>query len=168
MDGEGFAGAQPPRRREIASECRTLVQEGWGRARERVMSYVRAMCAIGKRGQLGLNGMLPWEGAKGHEYIADVQRFWDMTRGHVILTGPRTKSSVPEFAYAERTIVEIRSSLAPEAAIATYPGRMIFVGGGPPVFAAYARFVQHWDITRLPYDGEADRWFDPLWLTAVQ
>ncbi len=122
------------------------------------MSYVRAMCAVGRRGQLGLNGVLPWEGAKGPEYIADVQRFWDMTRGHVILMGPRTKRS---------TIVEIRSSLAPEDAIAGYPDRVIFVGGGPPVFAAYARFVQHWDITRLPYDGEADRWFDPQWLTAV-
>ncbi|WP_245277763.1 hypothetical protein [Mesorhizobium sp. L48C026A00] len=22
-----------------------------------------------------------------------------------------------------------------------------------------ARFVSHWDITRLPYDGPADRWF---------
>jgi dihydromethanopterin reductase len=74
---------------------------------------------------------------------------------------------VPPFAYAERTIVEIRSSLAPEEAIAGYPDRVIFIGGGPPVFAAYARFVQHWDITRLPYDGEADRWFDPLWLTAA-
>ncbi len=111
------------------------------------MSYVRAMCAIGRRGQLGLGGVLPWEGAKGPEYIADVQRFWDMTRGHVILMGPRTKRSVPQFAYAD-------------------PDRVIFVGGGPSVFAAYARFVQHWDITRLPYDGEADRWFDPQWLTA--
>ena len=125
------------------------------------------MCAIGQRGQLGLRGELPWEGAKGPEFIADVQRFWDTTRGHVILMGPCTKSSVPPFAYAERTIVEIRSSLSPEEAIARYPSRVIFVGGGPPVFAAYARFVQHWDITRLPYDGEADRWFDPQWLTAA-
>jgi dihydromethanopterin reductase len=131
------------------------------------MSYIRAMCAIGQRGQLGLRGVLPWEGAKDPEYVADVQRFWDMTRGHVILMGPRTKSSVPPFAYAERTIVEIRSSLAPEAAIAKYPDRVIFIGGGPAIFAAYARFVQHWDITRLPYDGEADRWFDPQWLTAA-
>ncbi|ODN68693.1 Dihydromethanopterin reductase [Methylobrevis pamukkalensis] len=30
----------------------------------------------------------------------------------------------------------------------------------------YARFVDHWDVTMLPYDGEADRWFDPAWLLA--
>jgi dihydromethanopterin reductase len=34
------------------------------------------------------------------------------------------------------------------------------------VWDVYARYIQHWDITRLPYDGEADRWFDPAWLVA--
>jgi dihydromethanopterin reductase len=131
------------------------------------MAYVRAMCAIGKRGQLGLRGVMPWEGAKGPEYIADVERFWDQTRGHVILMGPRTRSSVPPFAYQDRTIVEIRSSMKPDEMIARYPGRVVFIGGGPAVFAAYARFVQHWDVTRLPYDGEADCWFDPKWLTVA-
>jgi hypothetical protein len=27
------------------------------------MPDIRAMCAIGRRGQLGLNGRMPWEGA---------------------------------------------------------------------------------------------------------
>ena len=44
------------------------------------------------------------------------------------------------------------------------PGRVVFIGGGPPVWDVYARYIEHWDITRLPYDGEADRWFDPAWL----
>ena len=34
------------------------------------------------------------------------------------------------------------------------------------VYAAYATFIRHWDINRLPYDGAADRWFDPGWLVA--
>ena len=42
--------------------------------------------------------------------------------------------------------------------------RVVFIGGGPAVWTAYARLIQHWDITRLPYDGPADRWFDPAWL----
>jgi hypothetical protein len=43
-------------------------------AREGVaMPDIRAMCAIGRRGQLGLNGRMPWEGAKGPEYAADVR-----------------------------------------------------------------------------------------------
>ena len=65
------------------------------------MPDVRSICAVGRRGQLGLHGQMPWEGERGQEYVADVQRFFDMTRGHVLLMGPRTKSSVPRFAYED-------------------------------------------------------------------
>ena len=128
------------------------------------MTFVRAMFAIGRRGQLGLRGRLPWEGNKDPEYTADVQRFWDETCGHVLLAGPVTTRSIPSFAHADRSIVELRSHMAPEAILARFPGRVVFVGGGPPIWAAWAGWIQHWDITRLPYDGEADRWFDPAWL----
>lgn len=127
---------------------------------------VRAMCAIGRRGQLGLEGRLPWEGERGPEYRADVERFWAATRGHVLLAGPATCRSIPDFAHGERTIVELRSGMAPAAVLARFPGRTVFVGGGPPVWAAWAPRIGHWDVTRLPYDGPADRWFDPAWLTA--
>ena len=130
------------------------------------MPDIRAMCAIGRRGQLGLNGRMPWEGAKGPEYTADVHRFFELTRGQVILLGPRTYRSVPTFAHEDRTVVAIRSSEQPADVIARYPDRVIYIGGGPPVWTAYAPFIRHWDITRLPYDGAADRWFDPAWIVA--
>jgi dihydromethanopterin reductase len=130
------------------------------------MPEIRAMCAIGQRGQLGLSGHMPWEGEKGQAYRDDVARFFELTRGHVILCGPRTARSFPNFARHDRTIVEIHSSMAPAETIARFPDRVIYISGGPPVWASYARFIQHWDITRLPYDGEADRYFDPAWLTA--
>ena len=59
------------------------------------MADVRAMCAIGMRGQLGLNGRLPWEGNKGREYVADVARFFDMTRGHVYHRRPTHRGLDP-------------------------------------------------------------------------
>ena len=130
------------------------------------MADVRSMCAVGQRGQLGLNGRLPWEGNKGREYVADVARFFDMTRGHVIIAGPTTVSSIPPFAYEDRTIFEIRSTMAARDVLARFADRVVFVGGGPPVWTTYAPLIRHWDITRLPYDGEADRWFDPAWLVA--
>lgn len=133
-----------------------------------VRADVRSMCAIGLRGQLGLGGIMPWEGAKGPEYIADVKRFWEQTRGNVIMAGPITYRSIPAFAHEERTIVELRSHMVPEEMIARFPGRVIFIGGGPPVWDAYAHLIRHWDITRLPYDGEADRWFNPAWLFATE
>jgi dihydromethanopterin reductase len=109
---------------------------------------------------------MPWEGARGPEYTADVRRFFELTRGHVILLGPRTYRSVPAFAHEDRTVVAIRSSEQPPDVIARYPNRVIYIGGGPPVWTAYAPFIRHWDITRLPYDGAADRWFDPAWIVA--
>ncbi len=131
------------------------------------MSDVRCICAIGQRGQLGLRGRLPWEGAVGREYKEDVARFFELTKGHVLIAGPKTVASVPAWALKERTVVEIRSSMAPQDVLARFPGRVVFVGGGPPVWDVYAPFIRHWDITRLPYDGEADRWFDPAWLVAA-
>lgn len=131
------------------------------------LADVRSMCAIGVRGQLGLDGQLPWEGNTGSEYVADVERFFACTRGHVIMAGPKTCRSIPAFAHEERTIVELRSGMVPEEMIARFPGRTIFIGGGPPVWDAYAHLIRHWDVTRLPYDGEADRWFDPAWLVTA-
>ena len=131
------------------------------------MPDVRSICAIGQRGQLGLHGHLPWEGHTGQEYVADVQRFFEITRGHVLVAGPKTIAAVPRFCYADRTIEVIRSTDRPEDVIARHPGRVIYVGGGPPVWDVYAPFIRHWDVTRLPYDGEADRWFDPRWLVAA-
>jgi dihydromethanopterin reductase len=126
------------------------------------------MCAVGQRGQLGLNGRLPWEGNKSPEYVADVARFFDVTRGHVIVAGPATIASIPAFACQDRTICEIRSTDRPRDVLARFPDRVVFIGGGPPVWQAYAPYIRHWDITRLPYDGEADRWFDPAWLVVPE
>jgi len=130
------------------------------------MPDVRSMCAIGLRGQLGLAGRLPWEGWKGREYVADVERFFDLTRGHVLLAGPVTARSVPEFVRRHLSVVELRSSMDPAETLSRFRGRVVFIGGGPPVWSAYAPYIRHWDITRLPYDGDADRWFDPAWLVA--
>ncbi|MDB5559837.1 MAG: diacylglycerol kinase [Enterovirga sp.] len=129
------------------------------------MTDIRVICAIGLRGQLGLGGGMPWEGDPRREFREDVARFFDVTRGHVIAAGPVTARSIPDFARRDRTVVELRSQTRPEDLFARFADRVVFIGGGPPVWAAYARYVRHWDITRLPYDGAADRWFDPVWLT---
>jgi len=127
---------------------------------------VRSMCAIGQSGQLGLNGHLPWEGDPRPEFVADVARFFDMTRGHVLMAGPTTIGAVPEFARKQMTLVVLRSSMRPEDVLAKYQSRVVFIGGGPPVWDVYAKYIRHWDVNRLPYDGPADRWFKPEWLVA--
>lgn len=130
------------------------------------MADVRAICAIGRSGQLGLNGVLPWEGARERPFVEDVERFFEITRGHVLVAGPRTVASFPEFARVDRTIVEIRSSDKPEDVLSRFADRVVYIGGGPSVWDVYAPLIRHWDINRVPYDGPADRWFDPAWLIA--
>ena len=128
------------------------------------MGDVRVICAIGQRGQLGLNGVLPWEGNPGREYKADVARFFHLTKGHVLIAGPRTIASIPDWARPDRTLVVVRSGDEPKAVLERFADRVVYIGGGPPVWKAFAPFVNHWDVTRLPYDGDADRYFDPAWL----
>ena len=129
-------------------------------------AIVKVICAVGQSGQMGLHGRLPWEGDRGPEYKADVARFFEITKGHVLAAGPKTIASVPKFASEDRELFILRSSMDPEQTLKRFAGRIVFIGGGPAVWDAYARFVSHWDITRLPYDGPADRWFDPRWLKA--
>ena len=129
-------------------------------------TVVRCICAIGQSGQLGLGGHLPWEGDQRRPFIEDVARFFDITKGHVLIAGPKTIASVPKWAFEDRTIAAIRSSERPDDVLARYAGRVVFVGGGPPVWDVYAPLIEHWDVTKLPYDGPADRWFNPAWVTA--
>jgi dihydromethanopterin reductase len=104
---------------------------------------VRAVIAIGLRGQFGLGGRLPWEGHRSREYVADVERFFELTRGHVVIMGHRTFTSVPEFAFKDRDVLEIHASDRPEDVLARFPSRVVFIGdGGPPVYAAYAPFIR--------------------------
>ncbi|WAJ29589.1 diacylglycerol kinase [Antarcticirhabdus aurantiaca] len=127
---------------------------------------VRVICAIGRSGQLGLNGHLPWEGNPGRPFVEDVERFFEISRGHVLVAGPTTIGAVPDFARETRTLVTIRSHEDPREVLSRFPDRVVFIGGGPKVWDVYAPFVRHWDVNVLPYDGEADRWFDPAWLLA--
>ncbi|KAA0971738.1 diacylglycerol kinase [Aureimonas fodinaquatilis] len=131
------------------------------------MADVRVICAIGQSGQLGLDGQLPWEGARERAFVEDVERFFEITQGHVLIAGPKTTASFPDFVRRTRTIVEIRRSDDPQNILARFADRVVYVGGGPAVWDVYAPFVRHWDINRMPYDGPADRWFKPEWLVAV-
>ena len=72
---------------------------------------VRSMCAIGARGQLGLNGMLPWEGDCRPEFVADVARFFDMTRGHVLIAGPKTIAGYYPFTLRRASRPLVRSKV---------------------------------------------------------
>ena len=102
-------------------------------------TVVRAICAIGQSGQLGLNGVMPWEGNRSPEFAADVARFFEITRGHVLIAGPKTIASVPGFARVDRELFVVRSNMDPEETLKQFAGRIVYIGGGPAVWDAYSR-----------------------------
>ncbi|GLK77384.1 hypothetical protein GCM10008171_26380 [Methylopila jiangsuensis] len=130
------------------------------------MPDVRSICAIGLSGQMGLNGVLPWEGDPRQAFVDDVARFFDITRGHVLVAGRKTIEAIPDFARGDRTLFITDRGMDPRDVLARFPDRVVYVGGGPVAWGAYAPYIRHWDINRLPYDGPADRWFDVNWLIA--
>ena len=67
---DGLSSAEVLEARSAALACQ---RQAAGR-RERQMADVRSMCAIGRRGQLGLNGGLPWEGNRGPRVHAPTWR----------------------------------------------------------------------------------------------
>jgi len=51
----------------------------------------------------------------------------------VVIMGQRTFTSVPDFAFKDRDILEIHASDRPEEVLARFPSRVVFIGGGPTV-----------------------------------
>ena len=124
---------------------------------------VTAICAIGKRGQLGLNGKLPWHDSD------DLKRFKRLTKGHLLISGFNTFHGLPRFG--DRLIFVPDRNDSPEFTLMTIGAATdetnVFLIGGGKTFKQFAEagLIRHWDITKVDYDGPADTWFDPTWLT---
>ena len=52
----------------------------------------------------------------------------------MLIAGPATVASIPPLAYRHRTIVEIRSHMDPKTVLEQFPDRVVYIGGGPPVW----------------------------------
>ena len=68
------------------------------------MSEVRCICAIGRAANSASTAACPGRPAE-RAYVEDVERFSRLTRGHVVIAGPATINSVPDWARADRTFV---------------------------------------------------------------
>lgn len=135
---------------------------------------VICIAAVGRSGQIGNNGKLPWSKRKG-----DLPWFREQTMGHVVVFGKRTYDDVG--ALEGRTTVEqhigyeclgyIHSESYAggfrfdpnenhcEVILRHFSGRKIFVAGGANTYRVWAPYVTRMMISRIDYDGEADTWF---------
>jgi dihydromethanopterin reductase len=120
---------------------------------------VRLIAAVGRRGQLGLGGRLPWRDP------VDLRWFRTTTMDGVVVLGGRTYDAVGELPGRVRARWSGRTS--PGAVLmqiaARHKGKVIWIAGGAYTYAAFMPFVRIAVVTLIDYDGEADAFMPPLW-----
>lgn len=116
---------------------------------------ITAIVAIGRRGQLGLNGELPWHDS------ADLKWFREYTAGKVVIVGSATAKKLPELP--GRIVVVWHRDAHPSELVKQYPDAVI-IGGGM-TYRAFSRYIKRWNISVVDYDGPADTWFNQSTIT---
>lgn len=131
------------------------------------------IAAVGRRGQLGLGGALPWHNKE------DLRWFRQTTEGHVLVMGRKTAVSLlavdvergiigqpnagAVYGWSGRTVHVMSRAEPVSVVVAKYDHRIIFVAGGETVYRLWMPYVERCYITRIDYDGPADVWMPPLW-----
>lgn len=135
---------------------------------------INLIAAVGKQGQIGLRGTLPWQDRPELDAITELDHLWfrRLTDGGVLLIGSATYSVMVDqgFDPNDRHIAlwnrEIASHMTPgrylSEIMAMYRGRDIWVCGGARVYETFMPFVQRHYIASIPYDGEADAFMPPI------
>lgn len=124
------------------------------------MPSLFAIAAIGARGQLGLDGRLPW-----HDKT-DLAWFREMTYGHAVVGGHNTLRQLPPLP--GRVILSAEQFATPDdlrAYVRNAPQHVYLIGGAK-TFDKFASVVDRWYVSKINYDGPADSWFNPMWLVA--
>lgn len=138
---------------------------------------VRLIAAVGRRGQLGLGGYLPWHDPE------DLQFFRVKTSWSVVVMGGRTAVAVGALQHRVVRVWRGGDRVAAAAFLdsivhhqtlphwATDHGTrppVIWIAGGARTYADFMPFVRRSVITHIDYDGPADVWMPPLWAPTQQ
>jgi dihydromethanopterin reductase len=124
------------------------------------MSIVNLIAAVGRQGQLGLEGDLPWHNP------ADLAFFKSVTNGSILVFGQRTLDRMNAMAigFPRRLRRNWPRHIEPGDLLKDlhrkYPDWPIWIAGGAATYRAFAPFVDGVKIISLiDYDGPADTWF---------
>jgi dihydromethanopterin reductase len=131
---------------------------------------IRLIAAVGRSGQIGLDGRLPWSDQ------SDMKSFRDATMGCGLIMGARTASNIRSLegryvwkwhgadpgGFLDRVAGEVHR----------FPGTIqrdvLWIAGGAATYAAFWPFVRTAVITQVDYDGPADTFMPPLWSSSKE
>lgn len=125
------------------------------------MNRVQIIAAVGKSGQLGLNGIMPWVDKE------DLAWFRRTTMGgHVIMGGTTYDHIAP--LLDGRKCWRWGRDIEPEGMLraileVTNSDQIVWVAGGSRTYEAFMPFVRRSVVTHINYDGPADVWMPPIW-----
>ena len=113
---------------------------------------VNLIAAVGKQGQLGLEGSLPWG-----LHTEDLRWFKKLTMGHVLVVGYNTYRNLPPLP--GRTVHCMRRGEKPEEVIEKYKDSEIWVAGGAKTYKQWMPYIERFYISVITYNGPADVFF---------
>lgn len=123
---------------------------------------LEAIIAMGRMGQIGLNGGLPWHCS------SDLRWFKQMTMGAIVVCGPKTAETLPNLP--GRKVIEWDRNRSDQMAqlllSAGDTGQRVIVIGGAATYRHFAPVIDLWHLGFVDHGGEADTWFDPGWVRA--
>lgn len=117
---------------------------------------ISLIAAVGKRGQLGLNGVMPWHDSE------DLQWFKKLTLEQTVVVGSKTAEKLPKLS--NRLVVTFRRDMNISQIIETFTadGENLWIAGGEKVYSLWMPYIDRYYISRIDYDGEADTWMPKL------
>lgn len=136
------------------------------------MARISLIAAVGRSGQIGLNGALPWSDPE------DLEWFQRMTKDGVLVAGPKTMNTIK---HLDKTHGRTLLTDGPDVTAAwlnvvarRVGSHDVWIVGGAATYRKWIDRVDRLYVSRVDYDGDADAWMpDLVWgrgadsLTAV-
>jgi dihydromethanopterin reductase len=125
---------------------------------------IKLIAAVGKSGQLGLDGGLPWTTMFPEDRI----EFRKRTTGGIVIVGARTWPTVMHLQDThDRAFLHDDIKVTPEAFLELYriePDHTVWIAGGAKTYLRWLHLVTERVITVLDFDGPADTFMPPeIW-----
>lgn len=117
---------------------------------------IHLIAAVGRSGQLGLDGTLPW-----HE-PEDLKWFKAMTMGQTLVVGHNTAQGLPPLPGRNVHVMKRHDTPLPYIVMAKARGIDLWIIGGAKTYELWLPYIDRFHINRVDYDGPADAWMPTL------